>query len=371
MKIFISSLIFGFESFRAACKCAVTTLRHEPVMAEDFGARPHAPQVACLQGLRKSDLTLLALGERYGAVQQGSGLSATHEEYRDAQGRKPVIAFVQAGITPEPEQSAFIKEVEGWEGGLTRGSFSTPEELRDGVIRALHDYALATMAGPVDPKVLVDTALALLPEPERNVSRSPLLSLALAGGPLQSLLRPAEIEAPDLADALHQAALFGDTRIFDRKHGVDPELKGAALVLTQDDGNRIQLDEQGAILLQMTLNEPDRERHGYSFPALIEETVLARIQAGLCYASWLLDRIDQTQRLTHVAIAARIAASDHMAWRTQREQDASPNSGTMGWGHQDKPPVSVSKPRAALRLDRRRLAEDILVPLRRQWKQRG
>ena len=192
------------------------------------------------------------------------------------------------------------------------------------------------------------------------------------GGPLQSLIRPAEIEAPDLADALHQAALFGDTRIFDRKHGVDAVLEGAALVLTQDDGNRIQLDEQGAILLQMTLNEPDRDQRGYSgFPALIEETVLAHIQAGLGYASWLLDRVDHTQRLTHVAIAAHIAASDHMAWRTQREQDASPNSGLMGWAHQDKLPVSVSNPRAALRLDRRRLAEDILVPMRRQWKQRG
>ena len=36
----------------------------------------------------------------------------------------------------------------------------------------------------------------------------------------------------------------------------------------------------------------------------------------------------------------------------------------------NKPPVAVGKPRAALRLDQRRLGEDILVPLRRQWKQR-
>jgi hypothetical protein len=41
-----------------------------------------------------------------------------------------------------------------------------------------------------------------------------------------------------------------------------------------------------------------------------------------------------------------------------------------GFGSEDRPPVHVSKPRAALRLDRLRLAKDILVPLRRQWKQR-
>lgn len=77
MKVFISSLIAGFEPFRAAARIGVTTLRYEPVMAEDFGARPQSPQVACLTGLRSADAMVLILGERYGATQPGSGLSAT------------------------------------------------------------------------------------------------------------------------------------------------------------------------------------------------------------------------------------------------------------------------------------------------------
>jgi Domain of unknown function (DUF4062) len=48
MKIFISSLISGFEPFRAAACAAVKTLRHEAIMAEDFNAQPHSPQIACL-----------------------------------------------------------------------------------------------------------------------------------------------------------------------------------------------------------------------------------------------------------------------------------------------------------------------------------
>jgi hypothetical protein len=108
-----------------------------------------------------------------------------------------------------------------------------------------------------------------------------------------------------------------------------------------------------------------------SFPAIIEETLLARITAGLGYASWLLDHVDPTQRLTHVAFAAQLEAGDFMAWRTQREQDASPNGGTVSmFGNNVRKPVALQKPRAALRLDRQRLAEDLLVPLRRQWKQR-
>ncbi|MGI4757637.1 MAG: DUF4062 domain-containing protein [Janthinobacterium lividum] len=69
MKVFISSLITGMEPFRAAAKDAIATLRHEPIMAEDFGARPNSPQVACLSELRQADVVVLILGAGYGAVQ--------------------------------------------------------------------------------------------------------------------------------------------------------------------------------------------------------------------------------------------------------------------------------------------------------------
>jgi hypothetical protein len=111
MKVFISSLITGMESLRAAAKEAVSQLGHDPVMAEDFGVRPNSPQVACLDGLRKSGLVILILGEDYGTI-QSTGLSATYEEYREAKNRHPVIAFVQEGVQRKGEQAAFVKEVQ-------------------------------------------------------------------------------------------------------------------------------------------------------------------------------------------------------------------------------------------------------------------
>ena len=48
----------------------------------------------------------------YGAVQQ-SGLSATHQEYREARESRPVLAFVQEPATPEAEQAAYA-ETELW-----------------------------------------------------------------------------------------------------------------------------------------------------------------------------------------------------------------------------------------------------------------
>ena len=77
---------------------------------------------------------VLLLGERYGAP-QGSGLSPTHEEYRGRAGVKPVLAFVQMGVSPEPGQRAFVDEVSGWEDGGYRESFDTPTSLAAAVTR--------------------------------------------------------------------------------------------------------------------------------------------------------------------------------------------------------------------------------------------
>ncbi len=210
MRVFISSLIGGFEEERAAVRTAVETLRHEPIMAEDFGASPNSPQIACLQGLRKADLVILVLGERYGAVQAASSLSATHEEYREAQGKKPVIAFVIDGMNPEPSQNAFIDEVQGWEHGLFRGAFSSPAELQKFATQALHDFELASAVAATNPAELKEAAKALLPDEERGHSSSSgaWLNVAIAGGPLQHILRPAEIENPKFISRVHQAALF-------------------------------------------------------------------------------------------------------------------------------------------------------------------
>lgn len=52
---------------------------------------------------------LLILDADYRAVQPVSGISATHEEYREARGRRPVLAFVQEGVERDAQQAAFVQ----------------------------------------------------------------------------------------------------------------------------------------------------------------------------------------------------------------------------------------------------------------------
>jgi hypothetical protein len=101
---------------------------------------------------------------------------------------------------------------------------------------------------------------------------------------------------------------------------------------------------------------------------IIEEDVRHNLTVALSYTGALIERLDATQRFTHVAISTRIAGAEFRAWRTHAQHAASPNSVQMGMGgSRDRTPVSVVVRRAALRLDRTNLIDDILVPLRRQF----
>jgi uncharacterized protein DUF4062 len=370
MKIFISSLIGGFEPFRAAARAAVETLRHEAIMAEDFAAQPNSPQISCLKGVREADLVVLILGARYGTAQSPSGLSPTHEEYLEARGKKPILAFVQNGVTPEKRQTALLSDVQSWEGGVFRSGFDDPDDLKAQIIRAIHEYELAHAAAPLDVNLLEQRSKQLLAQqPRRDSSGTPFLKLAMVGGPMQQILRPAKLESATLKDALHQHALFGEDRLFNPAAGVRDGIDDAALFLEQTGGSRIQLDEQGSLLFRQPVDQPkSRERSGLML-AVIEETVHDQLNRVIGYASWVLDQIDAAQRLTHVGIVTTVDGSDYLGWRTRAEQDASPNAGRIYMNTGDsRTPICVNRLRAAIRLSRQELAEDLMVRLRRQYR---
>ena len=365
MHVFISSLITGLEEHRAAARLAAETLRHRVVAAEDFGASASTPQQVCLQGVRDCDVVVLLLGRRYGAVQP-SGLSATHEEYREARGHKPVLVFVNSGGDREPEQEAVLTEVSSWEGGGYRASYDSPESLTAEVTRALHELELAQQAGAADDTDLVARASAMLPAGTANMMGSgPVLHVVTAVGPTQQILRPRDLEAVELHRDLAREALYGDAPVFDPQQGVNPAtVHGAVLTLKQNDAH-LSLDESGNIRVTTPARSP-HHRDAMGLPSLIEEEVRTRVRDAIRFTGWLLDRVDPTRRLSRVALGCRLGGAGYLAWRSQEEAAASPGRATMGGGADSADSPPVAQPRAALLFDAVNQADDITVRLRRQ-----
>src|SRR5258708_3495667 len=309
MRVFISSVVTGFEGFRTVASSAVRSLDHEVLRAEDFAASPSSPQVACLSAVRAADVVIVILGRRYGEV-QASGKSATHEEFDEARRTKQVFVFVQTGGTPEPRQAASIDEAQSWAAGHYTGQFHDDESLRAHVIRALHRWELSNVAGQVDPDEMKRRALDGLPSEDRRYhSSAPSLAISIVGAPQQSILRPSELEAVGFQRQLKQQALFGTPPIFDTAQGTEVSIEGHAVTLPQDTG-RLTLSEEGSFLLVLPLPPPE------GLSAIIEEDVIQALVTGFQFAAQVLQTIDPTERLSSLAVAVALLNSSHSGWRT-------------------------------------------------------
>ncbi|WP_448670982.1 hypothetical protein [Pseudoxanthomonas mexicana] len=156
--------------------------------------------------------------------------------------------------------------------------------------------------------------------------------------------------------------------------GTQRKLDGGTLIIEQEgrygEGAKIVLWPSGDSLIQLPADRPSR---GMGFPTLIEEDVSALVAGALDYAAWLLGQIDPTERISHIALAARVVGGSAFGWRTAAEHAASPNSGTVmmfGQEEQRDAAIRLTPPhmvRQALAMNRARIVEDLIVLLRRQW----
>lgn len=368
MKVFISSVIDGMEDYRDAAAHAIGVLGHRVIRAEDLHASPATPRIACLEAVRHSDAVVLILGGRYGSVQE-SGLSATHEEYSEARDTRPVIVMVQEGIDFEPQQRQFIDEVQNWNSGKYTQSFSTSSELKDVVTRALYELALFQATGSPDADEILERALGNLEEEDGYYSNGPRLAVAIASGPVQNVVRPAELESPDLEQSVLRAALFGSTPIFTHEAGTKTEIEGEMLTLKQN-GRNAWIQEDGTIDLLA-----DLPHSTYGMNAIFEEDVRESIESFIGFAVDVLDHLDETHRLSRSVVVANLLHGSHFHWRTRQEHASNPNTITIPLGRMGNfkvekvEPVYLTppdKPRVALRPSASDIAEDLTVLLRRQ-----
>ena len=365
MKLFISSVIGGLEDARDAAAASIETLGSQAKRAEDFGASPDTPQRTCLAGVREADAVLLILGSRYGEPQK-SGLSATHEEYREAKERCPVLVFVQENVEMEPDQGRFLEEVRGWSTGHYTESWTNPEDLGRRVTRVLHDFELSRSLGTLDEEEVLQRAVALLPYERDGIGGGSSLVVAVSGGPRQQVLRPSELEDEPLHRELMREASYGEWSVLDPGEGTRTKVQGSELHIVQE-ARSIRLSELGDVCISIPATSEDPVRRG-DLPVLIEEDILDRLKNTLRFLGWLLDRVDELRRMSDVAIVLHVTGGRYLGWRTRAEQQSSPGSYSVNPTAEQKP-IHLSpalRKRAALIQDVDRIAEDMLVLLRRQ-----
>ncbi len=366
VRVFVSSLMREpFGPLREAACSAITLLGCEPARAEDYAASRSSPRAACLAGVRAADAVVLILGSEYGSC-QASGLSATHEEYREAREESlPVLAFVEEGVGPEPQQAEFIREVRDWERGHYTASFRDAPDLEAKVIQGLHRLVLEQTATPPDGAELEERARALIPSHTHN--RGPMLVVATVGGPARQVIRPADLESVEMRRYLEDHAHGGADAVLSHAFGTDASVRGDTIILEQrDSGAKVALSEIGSIVVAQPMTRQDSWHSG--LPSIIEEEITESLGRALRFSAHVLDHVDPQSRISHVAVVVALLDAGYLPWRTREEQNRSPHAATMGLSGRNRIEATLSPPtrqRAALSSDTQRLSEDLTVRLRR------
>lgn len=362
MKIFISSVMSGFEDFRDAAIDAIQSLDGTPVRAEDFGALPSAPQEACLRGVRESDIVIVIIGARYGARQR-SGFSATHEEFNAARGAKPILAFVQSGVTREKDQAQFLAEVQDWSDGLFTAEFSTANDLRRSITRAVHQLRLAEARQPaLDEPGLHRSAEGLIVGAPRT--NGAMLAVAAAAGPHRQLIPTADFDSDALVGNVFDIAVACD--VFTKLGGAKPSrTREGGLVVSQGDCS-LTVTQSGGVLVAQPATTSERELGGLG--ALVEEEVEAMLARSLRFVSTFLQSIDPTNASDHVALVIGLVGAAYTPWRTRAEFQRRGGSGEIGHASDNlrvTPPQLVMT-RQHLSHRRDEIARELMARLRRE-----
>ena len=335
-------------------------------MAEDFPADPSTPKGACLRGVRESDAMVLILGERYGTI-QSSGLSATHEEYNEARERIPVYVFVERRDDYEDNQRNFIAAVQDWNSGHFAPYFTSPRELQRLVARAIKQSEDRTQLTAADSDSLLDRAstLARVHSEQSYLYRTSetTLSVALVGHPTHQIISATALESVQFQEAIEQAAIYGEHRLFERNIGAEPTVRFDEIEIVQKDAS-ILITETASV--RVRLNALRGTSSGqFIAPTMIEEDIREDIRNCLLFADWLFEFVDADKQLQSIAIAATIVgAIDHIPWSTRAAYN--PHSVTLPMRRNDGLiPAALVVPRSSLRQSANSYSKELTAKLRR------
>jgi hypothetical protein len=136
LRVFVSSVMNGFEEYRLAARQGIIAAGGTPVLVEDFPSLSLSPRTACLDGVASCDVYIGIVGHR-GGWTAPSGKLVVEEEYEEARRRKVrTLAFLQ-DVERDEGAARLVQLFSDYITGMFRQQFSSAEDLRIAVERAL------------------------------------------------------------------------------------------------------------------------------------------------------------------------------------------------------------------------------------------
>jgi hypothetical protein len=304
VRVFVSSVVDGFEEYREAARRGIEAAGATPVMVnEDFPSQITSSRNACLEAIESSDCIISVVGER-GGWTAPSGRLVVEEEFEHAKVRNlPVLAFVQ-DTRRDISAERFVRRLSDYLDGNFRTKFRAPAELQKQVESAIRDRVAA-----MSPRKTEDRDLSSYLAAERRGSATEaILRLVLVPERDEEVIDPVRIASDDFKERLLELGHTREVHLFTFSRGKSAEVQGAELVIEQDDPHgrhhaeeyvRLQLAESGLLILDGNVTgrtaRSAEETMVASFVVAIED-VEAVLAGFFRFSAALYSEIDPHQR---------------------------------------------------------------------------
>jgi len=366
-----------FAEERQAAKTAVTLLRRQPIMAEDFGARPHSPQSACLEGVRTSDIYIGVFGRRYGYVAPTSGLSATEEEFNEARQRGiPMLCFVST-CEKDPDQQRFLNRVMAYEDGFSIAHYDSSAHLKDKIVQSLHDVVgepgVQAMDSQSAAQHLDSHHWGAFCPPPHQISLGILIFPKRQGQEYFSLR---ELASAETQEVLLKEAMFGTPALLPHDHGVDTDDGQDHVVFCQppekydETLRRLSIHTDGSVKFACILGQERRQRHSLFRGFIIDQNeVKQNIATFLRYAAKVYEQSEQSQLISSLYVGMSLSGINGKAFGEIPEQE--PSSFGIPMHTLDDPVLIPRQPLAVPRahlVDPSLVSEELVEQIRRTFR---
>lgn len=339
-RVFVSSVMSGFEPYRAAARDGIVDAGMKPILIEDFPSLDTSSRSACLDLVQSSDIYLVIIGDRPGSSPLGKPV--VEEELDEARRRKlPRLMFLQ-NVDRDAATEAWARRLSDYVVGRYRATFDTPDELRKAVAAALKGISAMNI-----DKNDVSRIHELIGA--GNDERTATIRLAFIPERKDEVFDALEFDTAEFKRKMFQLAHRDDVRLFEFEQGVKrATTEGGDFFLRQEPhrGNgfeiavTVRLSDDGGVVIDQTLAGRTNDHHrGYDFQ-IAESDVADAIRAGIAFVNALYDERDRGHRFATLLYGTAVAGMNMYVIvkdRRERTSFSLPNYDQQGWFLMDKP----------------------------------
>jgi hypothetical protein len=309
-RVFVSSVIDGFQTYREAARKGIKAAGGEPVLVnEDFPSLPKSSRNACLDAVASSDIYLAIIGERAG-WRAPSGKLVVEEEFEETQNRDmPVLLFL-VDADREEEAKRLAGRLSDYVEGYFRVEVESPTELQEETERALQRLIDKPSDEQPDMQRVRDATSA-----PHDLGRQPSLRTVLMPEREEEVIDPMTLESDKFRHRVYRIAHALSVKLLRYTEQKSHSLSQNALVITQRSSSRqgrgkedvrIEIGERGRVIVDASVTEPDQRGMGTGM--MIDAPKIKGVaQRAFAFAEAFFDEIDQHgryQQFLHNAVLA-------------------------------------------------------------------